>query len=158
MTNKTKVIAGGVAAALAVAATGTFVATRDSGPPPYVFNGFAEATQLQWVEWADGTNRFGAEFEFNPDRSMTVEQVVTNRAWVPRLVTERHGGEPKLVERLYPMEVAQTNKVELFPGTVMVWKNGERIGTNIAAAYVPGPPLLDYLRWLGSQAEAAESQ
>lgn len=66
MTNKSKGIVG--AAAVAVASVVGIVATRDSAPPPYVFNGFAESSQQATAAFKDGTNHYELLFEFNPDK------------------------------------------------------------------------------------------
>lgn len=117
MTNKTKGIAG--AAAVAVAAvTGTLIAKRDSGPEPYVFNGFAEASQRSTTAFRDGTNHYELMFEFNPDR-----------------VDGSNG----------------------HPGIVLVFLNGERIGTNISTGFRRNMELAE-LKLLAATARLAESE
>lgn len=117
MTNRTKGIAG-AAAVMVAAITGTIVAKRDSGPEPYVFNGFAEASQQATVSVKEGTNQYEFLFEFNPDK------------W-----DETNG----------------------HPGIVLVFLNGERIGTNIATGFRRNIGLVE-LRKLADTALKSEAK
>lgn len=117
MTNKTKGFIGAAALVAAASVTG-IVVSRDNDPEPYVFNGFAEASQQATAAFKDGTNQYEFMFEFNPDK------------W-----DESNG----------------------YPGIVLVFLNGERIGTNISTGFRRNMELAE-LRRLAETARQAESQ
>lgn len=115
MTNKTKGFTGAAALIAAAWVTG-IVVTRNNDPEPYVFNGFAEASQQATAAFKDGTNHYELMFEFNPDK------------W-----DESNG----------------------YPGIVLVFLNGERIGTNISTGFRRNMEVAD-LKRLAATAQLAE--
>lgn len=151
-----KKVSLGLAAVLAAGSAATIVSQKDK-PDPYVFNGYAEASQQATVHWKDGTNRYECFFEFNPDKVVLVTNI-ENRVTEKRSFEYRQFGA-SLVK--HPFTIYETSQVEVVteynPGICLVFRNGERIGTNTPVNFRPVMELSE-LRLLAADALAYESK
>ncbi len=149
MTNKTKASLG--AAAVLAAAVGTVTIVGPDAPDAYKFNGFAEVVQARTVQWEDGTNKFECDFRFNPDRVVLQTNIV--KRGVPDRSTNPMSGRITFWWK--------TNEVEevigCHPGIAMLYRNDERIGTNILVL-VPPKVSVESLRELAAVAIAIDAK
>jgi hypothetical protein len=151
MTNKTKTSLG--AAGVVVAAVATMTLTPHK-PEPYVFNGFAEVEQHFEAEARDdGANVYNFDFYCNPDRLIEEASLETN--WVT-VLTNRLDISGRMKKHLEKYPTYRTNVTAWHPGIVLVWANGERIGTNLVAGFQPRASP-EYLLGLVARAMEAEA-
>jgi hypothetical protein len=154
MTNKQKASAG-VGAAVVVA--GALLVQEKHQFDYSKWGGMAEASQQAILGWTEGTNRYECLFEFNPDKVVAVTNI-EDRVFEKRSFEYRQFGE-SLVK--HPFTIYETNQVEVVteynPGICLVFRNGERIGTNTPVNFRPVMELSE-LRLLAADALAYESK